>query len=322
MSTDDDKKPVHLLRAVGNSPLLRLQLPGLPPEARLYAKLETVHPGGSLKDRPVARLLSNALEDGRLEGRRLLDAVGPAAAISYAVHAAALGLPLTLILPADIPRDLLERVAAHGAETILAEVTLGEGRDDCGPGAGFAEAKRLQQAAPERYYFGDLAASEESWQAHYDTTGHEILSQVFLASGAVPEAFVAGVGSGATLMGVGRRLLRRRADLAILAVEPAPGESLPCLQPLDGRRSWPSWFDFSLLAGRVEARVEDALETCRVLAGQGLFVGPSSGANVFAAGSLLCSGRFHSVATVLCDGGERYLSRGWRLRPPVSGGES
>lgn len=322
LPTDDDKRPAHLLRAVGNSPLLRLHLPGLPAEARLYAKLETTHPGGSIKDRPVARLMSNALEDGRLEGRRLLDAVGPAAAISYAVHAAALGLPLTLILPADIPRDLLERVAAHGAETILAELSMGEGRDDWGPGAGLAEVKRLQQASPERYYFGELAASEESWQAHYDTTGHEILSQVFEASGTVPEAFVAGVGSGATLMGVGRRLLRRRSDLAILAIEPAPGEALPCLRTLDSRRDWPSWFDFSLLSGRIEVHAEEALETCRLLAGQGLFVGPSSGANVFAAGSLLSSGRFHSVATVLCDGGERYLSRGWRLRPPAPGGDA
>jgi cysteine synthase B len=322
LPTDDDKKPALLLRAVGNSPLLRLHLPGLPPSARLYAKLETSHPGGSLKDRPVARLLSNALEDGRLEGRRLLDAVGPAAAISYAVHAAALGLPLTLILPADIPRDLLERIAAHGAETILAEVSIGEGRDDVGPGAGVAEANRLQQDSPERYYFGDLAASEESWQAHYDTTGHEILAQVFEASGTVPEAFVAGVGSGATLMGVGRRLLRRRSDLAILAVEPAPGETLPGLQTLEGRQTRPAWFDFSLLAGRIEVRAEEARETCRLLAEQGLFVGPSSGANVFAAAALLTAERFRTVATVLCDGGERYLSRGWRLLRPAAGSET
>ncbi len=220
---------------MGNSPLVRLELPGLPDEARLYAKLESTHPGGSLKDRPVARLLANALEDGRLEGRRLLDVVGPAAAVSYAVHAAALGLPLTLILPADTPRDLLDRVARHGAETLLAELSMGEGQEAGGSGAGLAQARRLLAESPELYHFGDLAAGEDSWQAHYDSTGHELLAQVFEASGTVPEAFVMGVGSGATLMGVARRLLRRRSDLAILAVEPAPGETLPGICPLEGR---------------------------------------------------------------------------------------
>ena len=314
LPTDEDKPAVRLLRAAANSPLVRVQLPGLPADARLFAKLESVLPGGSLKDRPIARLLLNALDDGRLEGRRLLDVVGPGAGVSYAVHAAALGLPLTLILPADTPRDLLDRIAAHGAEVILVELSMGEGRDGA-TSAGLAEAKRLLAAAPEKYYFGDLGASEESWQAHYDSTGHEILSQVFEASGTVPEAFVMGVGSGATLMGVARRLLRRRSDLAIVAVEPAPGESLPGLWPIDGHPGGrPVWFDASLLTGRIEIHTEDALETCRQLALQGLFVGPSSGAQVKAAASLLVAGRFRTVATILCDGGERYVSGGWWRR--------
>lgn len=312
MPIDEKKEELRLLRAVGNSPLVRLDLPGLPADARLFAKLETSHPGGSLKDRPVARLLANALEDGRLEGRRLLDVVGPAAAVSYAVHAAALGLPLTLILPAETPRDLLDRLALHGAETLLAELSMGEGQDPGGSGAGRAQARRLLAESPELYYFGDLAASEESWQAHYDATGHEILAQVFEASGTVPEAFVMGVGSGATLMGVARRLLRRRSDLAILAVEPAPGETLPGLWPLDGRQEpLPSWFDGGLLAGRIEVHTEDALATCRALARQGLFVGPSSGAHAYAAAAVLAEGRYRTVVTLLCDGGERYVSRGW-----------
>jgi len=314
MPTDEDKPTSGLLRAVGNSPLLRVQLPGLPAEARLYAKLETGNPGGSIKDRPVARLLLAALEDGRLEGRRLLDVAGPAAAISYAVHAAALGVPLTLILPADIPRDLLDRIGSHGAEMILAELTIGEGRPAGLSNAGLAQAQRLMAEAPERYFFGDLAGSEESWQTHHDTTGHEILTQVFEASGTIPEAFVLGVGSGATLMGVARRLLRRRSDLAILAVEPAPGEILPGLLPLAGLEAQlPSWFDTSLLTGSIEVPTDDSLATCRLLARQGLWVGPSSGAHVFAAASLLASGRYQTVATILCDGGERYLSRGWSL---------
>lgn len=312
MPIDEEKSNQRLLRAVGNSPLVRLELPGLPDGARLYAKLESTHPGGSLKDRPVARLLLNALEDGRLEGRRLLDVVGPAAAISYAVHAAALGLPLTLILPADTPRDLLDRVARHGAETLLAELSMGEGQEAGGSGAGLAQARRLLACSPELYHFGDLAGGEDSWQAHHDSTGHEILAQVFEASGTVPEAFVMGVGSGATLMGVARRLLRRRSDLAILAVEPAPGETLPGICPLEGRaEGLPAWFDAGLLSGRIEVHTEDALETCQTLARQGLFVGPSAGANVFAAAALLAGGAYRTVVTILCDGGERYVSQGW-----------
>ena len=314
MPTEEDKPALRLLRAVGNSPLLRIQLPGLPAEARLFAKLETLHPGGSIKDRPIARLLLAALEDGRLEGRRLLDVVGPAAAVSYAVHCAALGLPLTLVLPADSPRDLIDRVAAHGAEMILAELTMGEGRQQSASRAGLEEARRLMAASPDLYFFGDLEGGEESWQAHHDSTGHELLTQVFEASGTAPEAFVMGVGSGATLMGVARRLLRRRSDLAIVAVEPAEGETLPGLCPLAGRQAeMPAWFDPGLLTGRMEVHTEDSLATCRELARQGLFVGPSSGAHVFAAAALLAAGHYRTVATILCDGGERYVSRGWWL---------
>lgn len=306
---DEERPALRLLRAVGNSPLLRIPLPDLPAGARLFAKLEYTHPGGSLKDRPVARLLLQTLDDDRLAGRRLLDVVKVTAGISYAVHAAALGLPLTLILPADSPKDLLERIAAHGAEVVLVEGEFSV--------SGQAEARRLQEQNPERFLFAGIATSEESWQAHYDSTGHEILTQVFEASGRVPEAFVMGVGSGATLMGVARRLLRRRSDLAILAVEPAPGESLPGLLPIDDRQDpFPAWFDASLLAGRIGVRSEDALATCRTLALQGLFVGPSSGAHVYAAASLLRKGRFGTVVTVLCDGGERYVSGD---TPPVAG---
>ena len=299
---DEDRPALRLLRAVGNSPLLRIALPDLPGGARLFAKLESTHPGGSLKDRPVARLLLEALDDGRLEGRRWLDVTGVTAGISYAVHAAALGVPLTLILPADSPKEFIDRIVAHGAEVVLVEGNLSV--------SGKAEAQRLLGRSPERFHYGGLATSEESWQAHYDSTGHEILTQVFEASGTVPEAFVMGVGSGATLMGVARRLLRRRSDLAILAVEPAPGETLPGLLPIDDRQDpFPAWFDVSLLAGRISIHAEDAFATCRELALQGLFVGPSSGAHVFAAATLLRQGRFGTVVTVLCDGGERYGSR-------------
>ncbi len=319
LPTLEERPDLRLLRAVGNTPLVRVHLPGLPTDGRLFAKLEFCHPGGSLKDRPVARLLHNALEDGRLEGRRLLDAVSSSAGISYAVHAAALGLPLTLILPADTPRDLLDRIKGHGAEVVLVELSMGEGREEGPSQAGLAEARRLLEESPELYHFAQIGASEESWQAHYDSTGHEILSQVFEASGKVPEAFVMGVGSGATLMGVARRLLRRRSDLAIFAVEPAAGEALPGLSQIEGRQvGLPAFFDLALLEGRLEVHTEDALATCRELALQGLFVGPSSGAHVFAAASLLRAGRFQNVATILCDGGERYVSRGW-WRPTTKG---
>ncbi|MEE8278816.1 MAG: pyridoxal-phosphate dependent enzyme, partial [Thermoanaerobaculia bacterium] len=135
-----------LLAAIGNTPLLELDPgPEAAPGARLFAKLEGVNPGGSIKDRPVARMLTRALAEGRFEGgRRLLDSSSGNAGIAYAQLGAALGIGVTLVIPGNASGERLERIAAHGAEVILTDP--GEGYDHA-----VWTARRMAEEQPERY---------------------------------------------------------------------------------------------------------------------------------------------------------------------------
>jgi cysteine synthase B len=295
-----------LLARVGHTPLVELQLPALARSGtRLFAKLESVNPGGSVKDRPVARMLVQALAAGRFEGgRRLLDSSSGNAGISYAMLGAALGIPVTIVVPGNASRERLDRIAAHGAELVITDPI--EGYDFA-----LREARRLAAEQPERYWHCDQYGNADNWRAHYDGTGSEILEQVHGLTGAAPEAFVAGVGTGGTLTGVGRRLRAANARVHIAAVIPEIFPGIEGLKPLGHPDDIvPAILDESLIDERLPVALEDAVAMCRVLARQGLFVGPSSGAFVHGALALAERGRWRTIVTLLSDTGERYTSTG------------
>lgn len=295
-----------LLRAVGRTPLVELFPPRpLPRGVRLLAKLESVNPGGSLKDRPVSRILSRAIHEGRFEGgRRLLDSSSGNAGIAYAMFGSALGVEVTLVVPGNASRERLERIEAHGAELILTDPI--EGYDFA-----LREAVRLAAERPDRYWHADQYSNDENWRAHYETTAVEILDQVRERSGGVPDAFVCGVGTGGTLTGVGRRLREANPRLRLRAVVPETFPGIEGLKPLGAPGDIvPRILDASLIDDRVPLTIEQALEAGRWITRQGWFVGPSSGAYVHAAVELARSGRYPVVVTLLNDTGERYGSTG------------
>ncbi|WP_298231716.1 PLP-dependent cysteine synthase family protein [uncultured Azohydromonas sp.] len=295
-----------LLARVGHTPLVELRLPALARSGtRLFAKLESVNPGGSVKDRPVARMLVQALDAGRFEGgRRLLDSSSGNAGISYAMLGAALGIPVTIVVPGNASRERLDRIAAHGAELIVTDPI--EGYDFA-----LREARRLAAAQPERYWHCDQYGNADNWRAHYEGTGGEILEQVHALTGGAPDAFVAGVGTGGTLTGVGRRLREANPGVHLAAVIPEIFPGIEGLKPLGHPGDIvPAILDESLINERLPVALEDAVATCRELARQGLFVGPSSGAFVHGALALAARGSWRTVVTVLSDTGERYTSTG------------
>ncbi|MEE8138657.1 MAG: PLP-dependent cysteine synthase family protein [Thermoanaerobaculia bacterium] len=298
-----------LLAAIGNTPLLELDPgPEAAPGARLFAKLEGVNPGGSIKDRPVARMLTRALAEGRFEGgRRLLDSSSGNAGIAYAQLGAALGIGVTLVIPGNASGERLERIAAHGAEVILTDP--GEGYDHA-----VWTARRMAEEQPERYWYCDQYSNPDNWRAHYETTAAEILEQVERATGGLPDAFIAGVGTGGTLTGVGRRLREACGDVVIASVIPEIFPGIEGLKPLGQPEDLvPEILDASLIDRRIEVTLEEAAATCLELARHGLFVGPSSGAYVLAARQVAAEGRCRTLVTVLSDTGERYGSTGlWR----------
>ena len=301
----DVERPVErLLRAVGSTPLVELDFPSLPAGSRLFAKLESLNPGGSLKDRPVLRIMTRALANGHLQGgRRLLDSSSGNAGIAYAQFGAALGVGVTLVVPGNASRERLERIAAYGAELVLTDPI--EGYDHA-----VHTARRMAEEHPERYWYANQYANDDNWRSHYESTGEEILAQVREATGQGPDAFVVGVGTGGTLTGVGRRLRETDPLVHVAVVVPEIFPGIEGLKPLGEPGDLvPEILDESLIDQRVEVRIDDAVEVCRQLARQGLFVGPSSGAYVYLALKVASEG-YRRVVTVLNDTGERYGSTG------------
>jgi len=313
-----------LLAHVGRTPLVELRPDyPLPAGVRIFAKLESVNPGGSIKDRPASRIIARAMAEGHLNGgRSLLDSTSGNAGIAYSLFGAACGIPVTLVIPGNASSERLDRIAAHGARIIRTDPIEGYDFAIC-------EAKRLAREHPDRYWYANQYGNANNWLAHYETTGSEIIDQTRARTGAPPDAFVCGVGTGGTLTGVGRRLKEAHADLHLLAIVPETFPGIEGLKPLGAPENIvPEILDESLIDERVRITSEDGLATCRSLARQGLYVGPSSGAYVHAAIDLARRGRHRTVVTVLNDTGERYGSTGmWNeaeasgtLRAVASGG--
>ena len=298
-------KPASILSGIGRTPLVDLSEFSATPHVSIFAKLESANPGGSIKDRPVARMLARAIEEHRFAGgRRLLDSSSGNAGIAYAMLGAALGVPVTLVVPGNASRERLDRIRAHGAELVLTDPI--EGYDFA-----LREAQRLAREQPGRYWHCDQYANEENWRAHYETTGPEILAQVGELTGRPPDAFVAGVGTGGTLTGTGRRLREANPKLRIAAIVPETFPGIEGLKPLGHPGDIvPAILDESLIDERIPMSLDRAAELARALAARGFFVGPSSGG--YLAGAIGMSARpgVACVVTILNDTGERYGSTG------------
>ena len=293
-----------IFSAIGNTPLVEIT-DGMPEGVRLFAKLESVNPGGSIKDRPVSRMLRRGLEAGHFEGgRSLLDSSSGNAGIAYAMLGAALGVPITLVVPGNASAERLDRIRAHGAKLILTDPI--DGYDFA-----LREAKRLAEAQPEKYWYCNQYANDNNWMAHYETTGVEILEQVEAVTGGLPDALVAGVGTGGTITGVGRRLRQARPDTFIASVIPEIFPGIEGLKPLGAPDDIvPDILDESLIDERFEVTLDEAARVARRLAAYGLFVGPSAGAFVHVAQALAARREHATIVTLLNDTGERYVSTG------------
>lgn len=294
----------QLLQNVGNTPLVELKL-ARDYGARLFAKLESVNPGGSIQDRPAARIILQALADGRFEdGRGLLDCVSGNAGISLAMLGAAAGIAVTLVIAGHASQEQIDRMAAHGAQLVVMD-PLAEHAD------AIAEAERLADAFPTRYWRCDQRRNPANWQSHYYGTAVEMLKQLAQTPSPLPDAFVTGVDTGGTLTGMGRRLREASSNIHIAVVVPQGFPGIESLKPLGQLNDVaPALFHQYLIHERIPVTLEQARLTCRRLAKEGLFVGPSSGAYVYGALKLAATGRYRNIVTVLPDTGERYTSTG------------
>lgn len=286
---------------VGNTPLLPLcrLTRELSPHIQVFAKAEWFNPGGSVKDRPALNIIQTALAKGDLgNGKRLLDSTSGNMGISYATFGAALGIPVTLALPASGSPERMSILRALGAELILTDPL--EGSDGA-----ILKARELAAEQPDVYWYANQYNNPANWEAHYNSTGPEIESQT---SGEVTH-FVAGLGTSGTLMGTGRYLKEKLPQVKIISFQPDDG-----FHGLEGLKHMPTAikpgiYDESLADEQLEVKTEVAYEMVKRLAREeGLFVGISSGAAAVAALRVASELDEGVVVTIFPDAGHKYLS--------------
>jgi len=286
---------------VGNTPLLPLRriFPNLSLSVQIFAKAEWFNPGGSIKDRAALNIIYTAIAKGELtSGKRLLDSTSGNTGIAYATFGAALGIPVTLTIPANASEERISILRVLGAEIILTDAL--EGSDGA-----LMVAQEMAAASPEKYFYANQYANPANWEAHYKSTGPEIYSQT---NGRVTH-FVSGLGTSGTLMGVGRYLREQNPKVQIIAGQPkGPFHGLEGLKHMESAQK-PPIYDENFPNRFIDLETEDAHEMVRRLAREeGLFVGISSGAAAFAALEVAQGIDEGIIVTVFPDAGYKYIS--------------
>jgi len=287
----------NILDLIGNTPLLRLR------GENIFAKAEFLNPGGSIKDRVALAMLEGARRDGRLtDDSIIIEPTSGNTGIGLALVGRLKGYRVVIVMPEGMSRERKKLIQALGAELILTP--------DAESIPGAVKRARELLADDPKMYMPNQFENQDNARAHYEETAHELWRQM---SGEV-DCFIAGVGSGGTIQGVGRFLKEHKPSVKIIAVEPKNVAALlghePGLHQIQGIGDGfvPAVLDVSLVDDVVEVTDSDAIETTRQLGRScGLLVGISSGANVWAARQV--ASRFRgNVATILPDRAERYFS--------------
>lgn len=293
-----------VLEAVGNTPLVRLErVAREAPSVEVYAKLEFCNPGGSVKDRAASRMMTKALDEGKLGGGKILiDSTSGNTGVAYSLFGAALGIPVRLVMPSNVSKARKDIARAFGTEIIFSDPM--EGSDGA-----IRLVRDIVAKDPETFYYPDQYSNQNNPLAHYHGTGREILEAV----GDRITHFVAGLGTTGTIVGTSRRLKEHARPIRCLAVEPdEPFHGLEGLKHLESSLV-PEIHDRSAYDETVRVSTEDGWDMAdRLAREEALHVGHSSGASVFAAVEL--AKKLHKeqgggcVVTIVCDRGDRYFA--------------
>jgi cysteine synthase B len=291
---------MNVLDLVGNTPVIELKnIFKSANGVSLFAKAEYFNPSGSVKDRAAKAMMLQGINSGQLtKDKILLDSTSGNTGIAYAMFGAALGYRVQLFMPSNASEERKKLIRAYGAQ--ITETDPLEGSDGA-----YRIAKELAEKEPEKYFFPNQYDNFENLRIHYETTGVELYNQC------KPSHFVAGTGTSGTFMGVSKRLKEIDSTIQIMLMQPdSPFHGLEGMKHMESTIT-PKIFDKSVADLHITVKTEDAYKTARRLAAEeGLFVGISSGANVYAAMELAKTLPAGSrAATILCDNGSRYMSQ-------------
>jgi cysteine synthase A len=292
-----DMQPQTVLELIGNTPLIRLN------GERILAKAEFLNPGGSIKDRVALAMIEGGERDGRIsKDSVIVEPTSGNTGIGIALIGRRKGYRVKIVMPEDMSEERKKLIRALGAELVLTPARGGI--------SGAVEHVRRMAAEDSQIFVPQQFENPDNPRIHYETTARELWEQ----TGGDLACFVAGVGSGGTLQGVGKFLKEQNSKIRIVAVEPQNVSAIlghePGLHQIQGIGDGfvPDILDLSLVDDVVEVSDDNAIDTTRRLSKEnGLLVGISSGANVWAARQL--GARYPgNVATVLPDRAERYFS--------------
>jgi [CysO sulfur-carrier protein]-thiocarboxylate-dependent cysteine synthase len=285
-----------ILDTIGNTPLVELKSFSPRPGVQIFAKLEGVNPSGSIKDRIAKRMIEEAEASGRLTpGSILLEPTSGNTGIALAMIARVKGYPFIAVLPDNVTQERRQMLELYGARIILSDGTLGSN--------GAVKLAQDLASKDDRYVMLYQYGNDANPRAHYEGTALEIINDL-------PDldVFVAGLGTGGTLTGNGRRLKEYNPAIRIVAAEPLQGDAVQGLRSLEDGFV-PPVLDQSLLDARILVSSRDAIRRTRQLKDQeGIFAGPSCGAALHAALRVAASMERGKIVVILADGGWKYLS--------------
>ncbi|MBI3474298.1 MAG: cysteine synthase family protein [Acidobacteria bacterium] len=293
---------VSLLDRIGNTPLLRFDaLTCDLPTVQLYGKAEWYNPGGSIKDRTAASIVSEARRSGKLTpGKILLDSTSGNTGIAYSMLGSALGFPVTLCVPENISPERKRILQAYGANIIFTDA--GEGSDGA-----TRVAHELAEKQSDIYFYADQYSNDANWRAHYNTTANEIWRQT---EGRITH-FVAIMGTTGTFVGTTRRLKELNPNVRCISLQPdSPFHGIEGTKHL-GSTMVPGIYDATLADEQLEIHTEDAHAMARQLAREaGILIGVSAAAGIVGSMKVAESLKKQQpavIVTILGDSGERYL---------------
>ena len=297
-----------ILDLVGHTPLIEINRArgGVSPRVRILAKLEGFNPGGSVKDRPAIWMVREGLRRGDLRpGKTIIESTSGNTGIALAFAGAMLGYPVELVMPANVSTERKRIVAAYGAKVTTSDAL--EGSDGA-----IRLSRKILAADPDRYFKPDQYFNPANPQAHYESTGPEI----WAATGGAVTHFIAGIGTGGTIMGTGRYLKERNPQIQVIAVE--PDDAWHGLEGLKHMASSivPGIYREEELDRKIGVSTDAAYEMVYELGGgEGLVLGPSSGAAMFAALQVAREIDEGVIVVIFPDFGDRYLSTGFARNP-------
>ena len=293
-----DSPAANILDLIGRTPMVEIRRLNPNPRVTIFAKLEGFNPTGSIKDRIALKMIEQAEREGDLvPGKTIVEPTSGNTGIALAMIAAVKGYKLLIVMSEAVSVERQKMIQAFGAQVMLTDAGLGT------DGA-ILKARQLVHDFPDTYFMPDQFSNHYNRLAHYETTAQEILAQV---EGRL-DYFVSALGTSGTLMGVGMALKARLPDVKIVSAHPVRGHYIQGLKNLE-EAIVPAIYSAENVDRHIMIETEDAFELARQLARiEGIFVGMSSGAALYAARKIAEEVESGVIVTIFPDRGEKYLS--------------